>query len=514
LITAGDKRRSDSKNYSAVNSATTGSTKPVHTEGAVYDGNTGVQWTYLDPGYGWAQITAYTDANTVTATVVSRMPDGAVLVGNATTRWAFQAWSSTDGYPSNVTFFRERLTFSRGSTVWFSVAGDFLNFATEIDGEITSDAGFERTLSSDRVNSIRWLSPGDVLLVGTLGDEWAITESTVTDPFGPANCKAKRQSTYGSSMVAPVRAGADTLYVQKSARKVRSMAFRYEEDGFESPDISVFAEHITRSGVVDMAFQQEPWSVVWACRTDGVLIGCTFTREQDVVAWHRHPLLGGIVECVESIPAPDGSRDDLWLIVRYTINGTTKRYVAYLGEEDNDDTDQADWVYSDMAATYSGAPATTISGLGYLEGKEVWVLTDGARHPNRTVAGGQITLQLASSVVQIGLPCDGYVETMNLEAGSANGTSQGKTKRAHFATIRVHRTCGGTAGPSDDKLKELRYRNTVVPMGEPQDPYTGDVQIEWAGDYSTEQTCVVKKDRPMPLTLVAVMPQLVTSEGR
>jgi hypothetical protein len=513
-ITAGDIRRSDDKNYEALNSDLTGSIKPTHTRGAEYDGDGKVQWEYMDPGYGWAQITAYTDANTVTATVLSNLPDGAVLVGNASTRWALQAWNETDGYPGVVTFFRERLTYARDSTVWFSVSGDFLNFSIEIDGEITEDAGFERTLASDRVNSIRWLSPSDVLLVGTLGDEWAISKSTTTDPFGPNNCEAKRQSVYGSNRTAPLHAGNDTLFVQKAARKVRAMAFRYEEDGFESPDITAFSEHVTRSGIVDMAFQQEPWSIVWACRTDGVLIGCTFTREQDVVAWHRHPFSGGVVECVECIPAPDGSRDDLWMIVRYTIDGTTKRYVCYLAAEDNEDTEQADWIYSDMAATYDGAPVTTISGLDYLEGQEVWVLTDGARHPNRTVSGGAITLQLSSSKVQVGLPCEGFVESMNLEAGSANGTSQGKTKRAHFATVRVHRSCGGVAGPTDATLKEMRYRNTTVPMGSPQEPYTGDVEIEWDGDYSTQQTCIVKKDRPMPLTVVAVMPQVWTSEGR
>lgn len=127
-----------------------------------------------------------------------------------------------------------------------------------------------------------------------------------------------------------------------------------------------------------------------------MLIGCTFDRAQDVVAWHRHPLAGGIVECVECIPAPAGQRDDVWIIARYTINGVTRRYIAYLADE----TDaQEDWVYADMASTYSGAAATTISGLGYLENKTVWVLRDGARHPNCTVSGGEITLQLAGSVV-------------------------------------------------------------------------------------------------------------------
>lgn len=513
-ITAGDERRSDGKNYEALNSATTGTVKPTHSSGAVFDGDPGVQWQFLDPGYGWAKITAYTDANTVTATVMSRLPSGCVGSGNATARWALQAWNDTDGYPTSVTFFRERLVFARDYTLWFSVAGDFQDFATEIDGEITADAGFDRTLASDRVNAIRWLSPGDVLLVGTLGDEWAITEATTSDPFGPANCKTKRQSAYGASLVLPMRVANDTLFVQKSGRKVRAMGFRFEEDGFESPDITVFAEHITASGIVDACFQQEPFSTYWAALANGQLVGCTFSREQDVVAWHKHPFSGGIVECVESIPSPDGTRDDLWAIVRYTINGQTKRYVAYMAEEDDVDTAQADWIYSDMAATYSGSPATTISGLGYLEGKEVWVLVDGARHPNRTVTGGAITLQLAGSKVTVGLPSEGFLETMNIEAGSGNGTSQGKVKRIHAMTVRTRRSLGGMAGPDTDHLSEIRYRLPSVPMGSAPPPYTGDTELAWDGDYNSRQTVLIKKDRPMPMCVVCVMPQIVTSDGK
>ncbi|MGL4647762.1 MAG: hypothetical protein ACRC1H_00030, partial [Caldilineaceae bacterium] len=309
-ITAGALRRSDGRNYVALNSATTGTNKPTHSSGAVYDGDAGVQWQYQDSGYGWVLITG-ASGTTAVATVISQLPDGAVTSGKATPRWAFQAWTAEAGYPTEVTFFRDRCVYARESTLWFSVSEDFDNFSYEIDGEITADSGFERTLSSDRVNSIRWLSPGDVMLVGTAGDEWAITEATNTDPFGPGNCKAKRQSTYGSSRVAPQRIGAETLFVQRAKRKMRAMRFSYDEDGQAAPNVADFARHITKSGIVDMAFQQEPWSVLWCARTDGVLIGMTFDRVQDVVAWHRHPFEGGIVECVESIPSPDGSRDDL-----------------------------------------------------------------------------------------------------------------------------------------------------------------------------------------------------------
>lgn len=498
--TAGDVRRSDGKNYEALNTATTGGVKPTHAEGAVYDGDTGVQWQFLDPGYGWAKITGYTSATQVSATVISRIPANAVGAGNPTTRWAFQAWNATDGYPTAVAFFRERLTFSRESTVWFSVSGDFENFAYEVDGSITADAGFDRAIASDRTNAIRWLSPGNVLLLGTLGDEWAIAEQTTTDPFGPSNAQTQRQSTYGSSLVAPVRIGNDTLFVQKAGAKVRAMSFRFEEDGYESPDVTVFAEHITKPGLVDMAFQQEPFSVLWACRSDGVMVALTFNREQDVVAWHRHPT-DGAVETVETTPSPDGSRDDLWLISRHTINGVTKRYVAHLEEEADALTAQEDWFYVDQGLTYDGAPASTISGLDHLEGKSVWVLADGAVHPNRTVSGGAITLQQAASVVQVGLPCVGLMETTELDPQRL-----GVTKRLHKLVVRLWNSMGGEAGPTEDKITELRYRYPSTPLGSAPPAFTGDVEIEWPGDYARKDTVTIIKNKPTPVNVVALFP--------
>lgn len=499
-ITATNVRRSDGKNYEALSTATTGGVKPTHTEGAVYDGDTGVQWQFLDPGYGWAKITAYTSGTSVDATVVSRIPANAVGAGNPTTRWALQAWSSTEGYPTSVTFFRERLVFARDSTVWFSVSGDFENFAYEIDGDITADAGFDRTIASDRTNAIRWLSPGNVLLVGTLGDEWAIAEQTTTDPFGPSNAQTRRQSTYGSSLVAPVRIGNDTLFVQKAGAKVRAMAFRFEEDGYESPDVTVFAEHITKPGLVDIAFQQEPFSVLWGCRSDGVMVGMTFNREQDVVAWHRHPMSGD-VECVETIPSPDGTRDDLWIIIAMTIGGSTARYVCYLEEEADVLTDQTDWFYVDAGLTYSGASATTISGLDHLEGETVWVLADGAVHPDRTVSAGAITLQAAATKVQVGMPCTGVLETTELDPQRL-----GLMKRLHKLVVRLWNSMGGKAGPTEATADELRYRYPTDLLGSAPPPFTGDVEIEWAGDYNRKNTVTVLKDKPTPVNVVALFP--------
>jgi hypothetical protein len=107
--------------------------------------------------------------------------------------------------------------------------------------------------------------------------------------------------------------------------------------------------------------------------------------------------------------------------------------------------------------------------------------------------------------VQVGLPCEGFLETMNMEGGSGTGTAQGKVQRVHFATVRVLDSLGGVAGPDEDHLAELSTETAA---------FTGDLPVEWDADYSTQSRLLVKKDRPMPLKLVAIMPQGVASEGR
>lgn len=502
-ITAGNFRRSNGKNYEALNTATTGGAQPSHSEGAVYDGDNGVQWQFRDPGYGWAKVTAYTSSTVVTATVVSRLPDGAVGSGHATPRWAFQAWSSAFGYPSCVAFFRERLVMARGSQLWFSVTGDFENFATEVDGEITADAGFDRTLASDKANSILWMTPGNTLLVGTNGDEWSVVEQSGTEPFGPLNVQTAPQSVYGSHSVQPVRVGSEALFVQKSKREIRAMRFLFEADGFESPDITPMASHITRSGIVDMAHQATPWHVLWILRGDGKLVGLTYNREQDVVGAHRRPFASCVdaVESIVAIPSPDGTHEDLWLIARLTIDGVTKRYVAFLEDADDEETDPADWFYVDFGLRYSGAPTSTVSGLDHLEGQEVWILADGAVHPNRTVAAGAVTLQSPASKLAIGLPSVGVLETTDLN------TNVGKPSRVHRAVVQFDRTLGAKAGPTEATALECKFRSPADPMGSAPAALTGDAVMEWPADYARRQKAVVVKDKPTAVTVVSVMPQ-------
>lgn len=516
VIGLGDLRRVGKRIYQALNAATTGTETPVHTVGAYFDGSAGVQWQFNDAGIGYARITGYTSATQVSATVILRIPANATGSGNPTTRWAHAAWSDVEGWPTDVAFFRERLVAARGQNVWFSVSAAFDDFSAQnSNGEVTADQAISLTIASGRINDIQWLFADKFLLAGTAGGEFAIGELTNGQPLGPGNIRALLQSQFGSRSIVPVQAGVSILFVQRAGRKVREATYNYYVDGYQSFNRTALSEHITTSGLIDMDYAQEPYSIAWGTRTDGELIGFTWNAEQNVWCWHEHIIGGGgIVESVSCSPSPDQSRNELWLIVRRTINGATKRYVEFMESEWTDDQAQSAAFYIDCGLTYSGAPTTAISGLNHLEGQTVRLLLDGSTHPDRVVSGGSITLQRSGSIANIGLRYAARLQTLRVEAGAMNGTAQGKTKRTSKITYRFDNTSTGKFGPDFDHLDEFTFRRPNDPMGQPVPPFTGDKVQSWNGGYDLDGRYAFYDDLPMPVSLVAIFPTVTTQDER
>lgn len=154
-----------------------------------------------------------------------------------------------------------------------------------------------------------------------------------------------------------------------------------------------------------------------------------------------------------------------------------------------------------------------ISGLDYLEGEEVTITVNGAAHPRRTVSGGQITLQYppVRPPYQIGLPCDALLETMRIEGGSGNGTSQGKMKRIHGITFRVHESLGGSFGP-EGGVDDFQYRSDGDAMDTPPPIHTGDFYESYPDGYNTSARVRIECTQPLPFTLVALYPRLVVED--
>lgn len=456
----------------------------------------------VHPGYDIRTLTRSGSANWTFAT--------ASITGSPS-----PALSGTDNRPSVVTFFEQRLVFANTNnnpqTLWFSKNGDYLNFTV---GAADDDA-LIYTIASNQVNAIRYLSATRVLTVGTTGGEYVVT-ATSDGPVTPTTTLIRKYSNYGSAQTQPVQVADVTLFLQRGSRKVRE--FRYIGDvnasAYQAPDMTILAEHITFGGISQFAYQQEPDSVIWAVRGDGVLVGMTYRREEEVVAWHKH-IIGGtfgsgnaVVESIATLPTDTGE-DELYMIVKRTINGATKRYVEVLKPfEFGGDSTAAFFV--DSGLSYSGSAVTSLSSLHHLEGEEVSILANGATHPDATVTDGTVALTFSATSAAIGYGFTSSMQTMRLESGSVDGTSQGKPKRIHALTIRLYDTVGIEIGNDEGELDRIPFRDSSMAMDTAIPLFTGDKDIEFPGGYVDNDRIYVRQNQPLPMTVLALFPRMNT----
>jgi hypothetical protein len=272
-------------------SASTGSRNI--TASAVTGINDDVGWLASDVGRilkfngGVATITARTNATVAVATVTTAFTNA-----NAIAAFNLGSWSGTTGYPRTVSFFEQRLVFAGSTyypqTIWASQSGLYEDFDA---GDGSAADAFIYTIAANKVNVIRWLAPARDLIVGTAGGEFKVGKP-VGEPIQPDNVNITQSTTYGGYTTQPIQIGNSILFLQRQRKKVREFSYRFEDDAYLAPDMTLLAEHITGTGIIDVDYAQEPSSIYWAVRDDGTLLSLTYQREEDVVAWSRN-ILGG-----------------------------------------------------------------------------------------------------------------------------------------------------------------------------------------------------------------------------
>jgi hypothetical protein len=466
---------------------------------------------------GYGEITAFTSSTVVVITIIEDMGST-----SSSTDWSLGAFSDTTGYPSCVTFYEQRLVFAgteaQPQTLYFSRSGDYENMFENRGGTIADDDAIIYTIASNQVNAIRFLSATRTLIVGTVGGEFSVSGGGSDDPVTPTNILIKKQSNHGCANIDAIPVGNVTLFLQRAKRKIRELAYNFDVDGYVAPDMTILAEHISESGVNEMSYQQEPNQIIWGVREDGQLIGLTYQREQQVVAWHRH-IFGGafstgtaVCETIATIPTND-KEYQTWVIVKRTIDGVTRRYVEYLNQFDFDEDDETSFNFLDSQLSYDGSATTTISNLDHLEGQVVSVLANGSAHPDRTVTNGSITLARSSTKVKVGLPYTSILQTMRIDAGSQNGTSQAKTKRIYNITVRLYESLGVEVGPDLNNMESIPFRSSAQLMNTPIPVFTGDKEVEFRGNYETDGYIYVRQTQPLPLTVLSLYPELITNDG-
>lgn len=429
------------------------------------------------------------------------------------------SWTGAN-FPATVTFFQQRLwwaaTPNEPQTLWASKTVDYENLTV---GAAADDA-LTFTLADEQMNAIKWLRAQRVLLIGTAGGEFSLSGGTNGAAVTPTSVQAQRQSTVGCGDVPAVTVGTAVIYVQRFRRKIYELAFSFDVDGYVSPELSLLAGHIGRARIKEMAWAQEPWRVMWFVLDDGQLVGMTYMRDQQVVAWHRHPMGGRDVKVLSVAVIPGTVAAEVWLIVERTIDGGTKRYVEKMdGEfwEGDADVQQDDAFFVDSGITYSGPPATALSGAAHLVGETVQILGDGAVQPDVVVGGGgTLALARAASVVHAGFSYRSVGETLDINAGVQDGTAITRKRRVHEVGVLLFQTLGCKVGYADAagvyQLDEIQFRFGSSLMDAPPPLFTGVKKVLFPPNWDRECRVAVVQDQPLPMTVVALAPRITAHD--
>lgn len=445
---------------------------------------------YVKVNDGIVKLTTFGSATSVSGQIVKPLSGVSAAAGGA---WSAEvpSWSDTHGYPSALSFYEQRLMFGGTSrqptTIWGSKSGDYENFAAGVN----AGDSLEHTLTGLGVNTVIWLIPSKTLIGGTAASEFTI-KGDGDAALTPTNPRPLSETSHGSAVIMPVRIGSYVLFVQGKKRKVREISYDFQKDSFVATDLTRFAEHITDGGgIVDMAYQQEPESILWCVRADGVLLGMTYNPDEKVFAWHRH-VTDGLFESVAVIPDPANNRDQLWAVVNRTIGGATKRYIEYL---------DPDVVAADSFVHYNGVAATVITGLDHLEGKAVDVVADGVVVTGHTVASGQITLARAASDVVVGLHYETTVTPEPPDYINDKGQNNVYLQKQWVEVIlRLYET--GLSGVTVNG-ESLPARSGSDPLDTATALFTGDAQTPLLGT-TRAGILTIKQTLPLPFTLLAI----------
>lgn len=515
-VSTGDRFRYDGRVYEVVTGDNTGVNPPIHDRGDAKTGP-GFVWRYIADDIGIVRVTAFASANSVTATVIKRIPP--TLVGEPTFRWAEGAWSTKNGWPSCVEIYDQRLVLASTPrsprTVWFSAVGGFSDF----EADVLADSSFAYTIAGGQtVNRILWLKSGSRgLHVGALGEEYSSKSSASLETIGPTNAVFRLDSTIGSSAAQPIAPDGRAIFISREGQRVFELRYAFQEDANTTIELSLPSEHLGAEGFAEIAWQSAPLRLVWVRRQSGDMAVLLHDPAEDVLGWAVYPVAGGVIESVAV------AGDTVMLIVARTINGTLRRHVEEIAGFYGVLTGAqpiSEAMHLFAAKVVTGAAFDVVTGLEHLEGQTVEVWTDRGALASKVVTGGAVTLEDAVTRATVGLfDATHVVETMDVVAQVREGASLGRQKRVKAVGLHWHRTAAAQMRGVERMFgRDPVYSawTDVTQLPAPSDltvGYSGVLNAAVPTGWSAEVGYQLRPRSGAPMTLLAAVPIVEAAGG-
>jgi len=425
-------------------------------------------------------------------------------------------FDTAGNFPRVSATYQQRRFYANTDTnpdaIWGSRTGFPHNFT--ISSPLQDDDAITFRIAASQHNPVRHLVGLRTLIVLTDAGEWSVGEYKVA--LTPSNIPADQETFVGVASTRPVVVGNSILYVQARGSILRDLRFDQAVEGLAGRDLTLYATHLFDGFLLDrLDYQQTPHSIVWAVRSDGLLLGLTYLREEEIWGWHRHQTgAGGKFEDVCVVP--EAGFDACYVLVRRTIGGVFKRYIERLEPREIFDY-AADSFFVDSGLTYSGAPVTALSGLGHLEGELVSVLADGVVVFNgdpaaanaaafRVTAGAIAPLAVAASVIHVGLPIQ-FAELETLDLDVTGTTIRDQQKRVGSLALLLEASARTFwAGPDAAHLRQVKlkpHESSQAGLA-----FTGQEALNLTPNYDRYGRVFIRHVDPLPLTILGLLPHV------
>ena len=205
-------------------------------------------------------------------------------------------FSTSGEYPGCAAIYQQRLCLAASGEqpngFWMSCIGDLYNF--DVHSSIREDDAISAEIAATEFPQINHMVMSKGLMLFCDASEWEVAPAS-GNSLSYKTVSAKMQSGIGCiKSLKPFTVGDEILFVEATGQTLRAIRYNFVSDGYESTDLSVLSQDITRNNpITQMAYQQNPDSLVWCTLEDGTLAVLVYMKEHEMVAWGRHVLGGG-----------------------------------------------------------------------------------------------------------------------------------------------------------------------------------------------------------------------------
>jgi hypothetical protein len=428
-------------------------------------------------------------------------------------------FASSGEYPNCSGTFEQRRVFANSANTPDQVDLSRTAFPDNfgIASPLQDDDAIRFKLAGSSNHPVEWIVGHESLIIGTSAGVWRVqggggSALSAAGALTPDSIDAKQSIFNGVADKKPALVGKNVVYIGARQRIIRETHLDANVQGLDGRDLTVYATHLFEpTTVYHLDYAEQPHSIVWVVRNDGVLLGLTYLPETEMVAWHQHTTQNGVFEDVCVIP--DGDEDAVYVVVKRDIGGT-KRYIERLASRIILDFNE-DAFFVDSGLSYSGSPTDTFTGLEHLEGQVVAVLGDGTVLFNGdpdgdaaatfTVSGGSIgPLDAEYTDVHIGLPIRfPDLETLDLDVQGSE--IRDHKKRVGSVTLLLDKSSRGfLAGADADHLTDDVAQSWEGSITE----YSGPVEVPLDANFNPNGRVFIRQPNPLPITILGIIPNV------